>query len=117
MEIPKILESHQELLKSRLCSMQTLPRSSEDFRAKAHSATSVGSNYRACCRARSHKEFIAKMGTVIEESDESEFWLSILIILGHCAKDAEPLRREADELIAIFVAVFVKPPQNINFRF
>jgi four helix bundle protein len=64
----------------------------------------VGSNYRAACRARSHKEFIAKIGTVIEESDESEFWLSLLIILGHCTKDAEPLRREADELIAIFVA-------------
>ena len=44
------------------------------------------------------------MGTVVEEADESELWLSILITLGHCASSAEPLRKEADELTAIFVA-------------
>jgi four helix bundle protein len=60
------------------------------------SATSVGSNYRAACRARSHKEFVAKIGTVIEEADESNFWLDLLITLGHCTTAAE--------LTAIFVA-------------
>jgi four helix bundle protein len=37
--------------------------------------TSVGANYRAACRGRSRAEFIAKIGTVEEESDESAFWL------------------------------------------
>jgi len=86
---------------------RTLPRSLETYRISGQligSATSVGSNYRAACRARSHKEFAAKIGTVIEEADESNFWLDLLITLGHCAATAEPLLKEADELTAIFVA-------------
>ncbi len=39
--------------------------------------TSVGANYRAACRARSRKEFVAKMGIVEEEADECEFWLGL----------------------------------------
>ncbi|HID85800.1 MAG TPA: four helix bundle protein, partial [Anaerolineae bacterium] len=50
------------------------------------SATSVGSNYRAACRARSRAEFIAKLGIVEEEIDESAYWLELLV------EDAE--RRE-----------------------
>ena len=86
---------------------RTLPRSLETYRISGQlidSATSVGSNYRAACRARSHEEFVAKIGTVIEEADESNFWLDLLITLGHCATTAEPLLKEADELTAIFVA-------------
>ena len=41
--------------------------------------TSVGSNYRASCRARSRAEFIAKIGIVLEEADESAFWLELTI--------------------------------------
>jgi four helix bundle protein len=41
------------------------------------SGTSVGANYRSACRARSRKEFIAKMGIVEEEADESEYWLEL----------------------------------------
>ena len=41
--------------------------------------TSVGANYRAVCRARSNAEFIAKVGTVLEEADESAFWLELTI--------------------------------------
>ena len=86
---------------------RTLPRSLETYRLSGQlidSATSVAANYRATCRSRSHNEFIAKLGVVIEEADESELWLDILVTLGHCAQAAEPLRREADELTAIFVA-------------
>src|ERR1700720_3527871 len=43
------------------------------------SGTSVAANYRAVCRARSQAEFIAKMGTVVEEADETVFWLELLI--------------------------------------
>jgi four helix bundle protein len=37
--------------------------------------TSVGANYRAACRGRSRAEFIAKLGVVEEEADESAFWM------------------------------------------
>lgn len=42
------------------------------------SATSVGANYRAVCRARSDREFVAKLNIVLEEADESQFWLEVI---------------------------------------
>lgn len=68
----------------------------------ARSGTSVASNYRASCRARSRAEFIAKIGTVIEEADESCFWLE-LIIEGDFlpAVKVASLLEEANELTAI----------------
>jgi len=42
------------------------------------SGTSVGANYRAACRARSRAEFVAKLGIVLEEADETVFWLELL---------------------------------------
>src|ERR1039457_6706864 len=42
------------------------------------SGTSVAANYRAVCRARSQAEFIARMGIVVEEADETVFWLELL---------------------------------------
>lgn len=69
------------------------------------SGTSVGANYRAACRARSKAEFIAKLGIVVEEADESAFWLE-LIIEGNQMKEekAGALLEEANELTAIFVS-------------
>jgi four helix bundle protein len=69
------------------------------------SATSVAANYRATQRAKSKADFINKMGTVEEESDESLFWLECLAELA-TAEHAElnRLLKEADELTAIFVA-------------
>jgi four helix bundle protein len=66
--------------------------------------TSVAANYRAACRSRSKTEFVAKMGVVLEEADETQLWLE-LIIEGKLlsAKRLEPLLREASELVAIFV--------------
>ena len=69
------------------------------------SGTSVGANYRAVCRARSKADFIAKLGIVLEEADESLYWLEILSetqILN--ASLLEQLMKEADELVGIFVA-------------
>jgi four helix bundle protein len=69
------------------------------------SGTSVGANYRAACRARSRREFIAKMGIVEEEGDESQFWLDLLIARGTVDKDrALALRHEAGQIVAITVA-------------
>ena len=68
-------------------------------------STSVAANYRAACRGRSRAEFIAKLGTVLEESDESLFWLE-LIVDAKLAPHArvERLLAEADQLTAIFTA-------------
>ena len=69
------------------------------------SGSSVGANYRAACRARSNAEFISKLGTVLEESDETEFWLE-LIMDGELlpSEKVEPLKKEAAEITAITAA-------------
>mgnify|MGYP000654588977 CR=1 FL=1 len=69
------------------------------------SGSSVGANYRAACRGRSKAEFRAKLGVVVEEADESAYWLE-LIIEGELlpAERVEPLLGEAGELCAIMVA-------------
>src|SRR5438093_11427377 len=67
--------------------------------------TSVAANYRSACRARSRTEFIAKMGVVLEEADETQLWLELIIEAKLIpAERAQPLLDEASELVAIFVA-------------
>ena len=67
------------------------------------SGTSVASNYRASCRGRSKAEFIAKLGIVEEEADESAFWLELIIESNLMEeKLIIDLLREANELTAIF---------------
>lgn len=69
------------------------------------SATSVAANYRAACRARSRAEFIAKIGVVEEEADETAFWLELIVDTNLCGESqAEPLLQEAGELVAIMAA-------------
>ena len=69
------------------------------------SASSVAANYRAACRGRSRAEFIAKMGTVEEEADESTYWLDIIPETKNAsAEEVDPLLKEARELTAIFTA-------------
>ncbi len=68
------------------------------------SGTSVGANYRAACRAKSPADFIAKMGIVEEEADESLYWMELLIEAGIVDESKlAPLMQEADELVAITV--------------
>lgn len=69
------------------------------------SATSVGANYRAACRARSQADFVSKICVVEEEADESAYWLELLEA-AKIVSEAEisSLLKEADELTAIFVA-------------
>jgi four helix bundle protein len=69
------------------------------------SGTSVGSNYRAVCRSRSRSDFIAKLGLVLEEADETLFWLGLLVDTGIMKIELLKLHiKEADELVAIFVS-------------
>lgn len=77
--------------------------------------TSVAANYRAVCRARSRAEFIARIGIVVEEADESVFWLEML---GE-TNIVSPLRiadllKEAQELTAVFTKsqTTAKEPQR-----
>jgi four helix bundle protein len=69
------------------------------------SGTSVGANYRSACRAKSTPDFISKMGTVEEETDESIYWMELLIESGMISKDeVDELLDEADQLVAITVS-------------
>ena len=69
------------------------------------SGTSVAANYRAVCRARSKAEFVAKIGVVVEEADETVFWLEMLVESNIVrATRMENLLKEARELLAIFAA-------------
>jgi len=69
------------------------------------SSTSIGANYRAACRGRSRAEFVAKLGIVLEEADETVFWLE-LFQQGNIfpAKKLHDLVQEANELVSIFVS-------------
>jgi four helix bundle protein len=68
-------------------------------------ASGVAANYRAAGRSRSRREFVARLGVVIEEADESELWLDILETRRHGPPETvKRLRQEASELRAIFIA-------------
>ena len=69
------------------------------------SGTSIGANYRAACRARSRAEFVAKLGIVLEEADETVFWLELMRDAGIFPETKlREIVQEAKELVAIFVA-------------
>ncbi len=71
----------------------------------ARSGTSVAANYRAALRAKSAADFISKITTVLEEADETEFWIELAGQAGLLpAKQLNPLRLEAEELTKIFNA-------------
>ncbi len=77
------------------------------------SGTSVAANYRAACRARSRAEFVAKIGVVEEEADETALWLELIIadeILD--LKKVQPLLTEANELVAIMAASHISARRN-----
>ena len=87
---------------------RSLPRTEESRVLGAQllrSSTSIGANYRAACRGRSRAEFVAKLGIVLEEADETVFWLELLQE-GNIfqAEKLSDLVREANEPVAIFAS-------------
>src|ERR1700759_1083889 len=107
------IDKHQELrARSKSFALRIIKMSDALPRTRAanvisyqilRSATSVAANYRAAGRARSKSEFIAKIGIVIEEADETVFWLELLAesnILP--ATKLAKLQAEAIQLLAIF---------------
>jgi len=77
--------------------------------------TSVGANYRSACRGRSRAEFIAKIGVVEEEADESAFWLE-LIIEGAFIKQSrvKPLLDEANEITRIMASSRITAARKVR---
>ncbi len=88
---------------------RAIPKSDDAGRVIAkqivRSGTSVAANYRASCRARSQAEFIAKIGTVEEEADETALWLELLVESGIMpTRKLSALLIEANELTAIMAS-------------
>jgi four helix bundle protein len=87
---------------------RTLPKTEECRimgRQLLRAACSVAANYRAACRARSHAEFLAKVGLVLEEADESAFWLEMFRDSNSVAEaKLAPQLDEAEQLVSIFSA-------------
>lgn len=75
--------------------------------------TSVGANYRAACRSRSKAEFIARLGVVEEEADESGYWLEMIVESGLMKSELlAPLLVEANELVAIMTSSRISAARN-----
>lgn len=88
---------------------KSLPKTTEAQvlgRQLLRSGTSVGANTRSAFRGRSSKEYVAKLGIVIEEADESGFWLELLSDSGIMPIETTgALHKEADELVSIFTTL------------
>ena len=84
---------------------KSLPRTDEARvlgRQLLRAGTSVAANYRAVCRAKSQADFVSKMGTVLEESDESLLWLELFEESELVPSEKlKLLRREAEELLRL----------------
>lgn len=95
---------HVEIIK--LC--ENFPKNAAGFETAKQlirSAGSVGANYRAACRGKSNADFIYKIEMVLEEADESLYWLEVSQEAGLIASSkTEPLIKEANELVCIFNA-------------
>ena len=69
------------------------------------SGTSIAANYRAACRARSRPDIIAKLGIVEEETDESLYWMDLLVEAGFVERGKlSALMKETEEILAMVVA-------------
>ena len=106
---PELLRKRTKEFAIRIVRLSNgLPRTREADvigRQVLRSGTSIGANYRAACRARSKPEFISKIGIVVEEADETVFWLELLIESDVVReKKLASLLHEARELTAIFAS-------------
>jgi four helix bundle protein len=81
------------------------------------SGTSVAANYRSACRARSRSEFVAKIGVVLEETDETLLWLELISTAKLLpASRVTALLAEANELVAIFVSSRKSAASNLKSK-
>lgn len=126
--VPRMANHKADELKARtkrfaldvLWFRRTLPATDDAAdigRQLSRAATGVGANYRAVCRSRSDAEFIARIGVVLEEADESAFWLEI-VTEGQFSKlpQAFQLLDEANQLTAIFAASSITARSRTNLK-
>lgn len=101
-------KSDQGLCSADMKVFRALPESREGRvlgQQLLRSASSVAANYRAACRARSHRDFIFKLGIVEEEADETLFWLEFIAEAGLIPRSKlKDLISEAGQITAIIVA-------------
>ncbi len=97
---------------------QNLPKTEEARiigKQLLRSATSVAANYRAVCRARSEAEFISKLGIVVEEADESVFWLELLVESEIIKQEKLTLLiKEANEILAVVASSRKTAKKSVN---
>ncbi|MDQ3682188.1 MAG: four helix bundle protein [Bacteroidota bacterium] len=111
----RIQKFHIQVIK--LC--QFFPKNAAGFETAKQvirSAGSVGANYRAACRAKSKADFIYKLEIVLEEADESLYWLEVTkeAILSKDTDGIDPLIKKANELVSIFNAADITAKKNRN---
>lgn len=97
-----------------------LPKSDEARilgRQLLRSSSSVGANYRAACRGRSQAEFFSKISIVVEEADETLFWMEVMIESGIVSEaKIRPLFEEAKEILAVVSKARKSVSENIKKR-
>jgi len=100
--------------------VRTLPNKPESWvigKQLLRSGTSVAANYRAACRARSRAEFLARLGVVVEEADETAFWLDLLLETGIVqSPEIQRLTSEANQFVAMFSAAQLTIKRNLEKR-
>ena len=108
MDANQLIKRTKQFALDNIRFFQTLPKTDEARilgKQLLRSSTSVASNYRAACRSRSKQEFYSKLCIVVEESDESLFWLELIQDSGILADvKTTLLMKEAEELLFIFSA-------------
>jgi four helix bundle protein len=110
----RTMKFHVDIIK--LCS--NFPKNAAGFETAKQlirSAGSVGANYRAACRGKSKADFIYKIQVVLEEADESLYWLQVTkeaVLVQNETLDL--LIKEANELVSIFMATDKTAKQNRN---
>jgi four helix bundle protein len=87
----------------------------EIARQLLRSGTSVAANFRAACRGRSRREFIAKLSVAVEEADETVMWLDLLERTDLAKRETiEPINREAREILAILARSLRTARENLR---
>ena len=112
-ENPQDLRTRTTDFALRIIKLYTsLPKTSEAQvlgKQVLRSGTSVGANYREGHRAKSDADIVNKFETVLQELDETDYWLELLVKSNiMAAAKADALRKEASELLAIFTTIDTK---------
>src|SRR5262245_36519229 len=106
LEFARQMQGRTKAFAVRIIGMfQRLPKTEEARilgKQVLRSGTSVAANYRAACRSKSRADFISKLGTTVEEVDETLLWLELLEESGiEPAKKLEAIKAETDELLRV----------------